>query len=422
MKLPALGSGLVRTVAALYLVQAANHMIPLFTIPLLAARLTPRGWGEMAMAQSLGLYFGIAIEFGFNLSGARLVSRRREDPEALGAQVALILASQAALVAASLVAALAACAVLPAFGLPGWLALVAVFWTLPQAAGLQWLFQGLDRLPEYALLNFAARLAGLGGIALWVRDPHDAGLALVLQAGPGLILIGGAGWLRMRRLPLAVPAWRQVRAMLAESLPLGLYRILAVSQIAAVPFLLGVFAGPVPLGLFSGAERIVRATISLLDPLFLAIYPRLARGGTRGEGGETGRLGLTALAAMGGGGAALALLLHAAAPLLVSRLLGPGFAGALPVFEVLTLLVPLTGSALALGPLWTAAIGRDQDLAGVYAIATLAGLAVQVMLRPDALGTAWIAVGSQALLVVCFGVLLWRGSPRSARWTEVSSS
>jgi PST family polysaccharide transporter len=300
---------------------------------------------------------------------------------------------------------------------------VAVFWTLPQAAGLQWLFQGLERLPEYALLNFGARLAGLGGVALWVREPGDAGLALLLQAGPGLVLIGGAGWWRLRRLPLVVPAWGQVRAMLAASLPLGLYRILAVSQIAAVPFLLGVFAGPVPLGLFSGAERIVRATISLLDPLYLAIYPRLTRGLAGGRmGGEDGvaRLGLTALAAMGGGGAALALLLHAAAPLLVSRLLGPGFTDALPVFEVLTLLVPLTGSALALGPLWTAAIGRDQDLAGVYAIATVGGLALQAIVRPGPLGTAWIAVGSQALLVVCFGALLWRRP--AARWTEVSSS
>ncbi|GIT52833.1 MAG: hypothetical protein Ct9H300mP15_30460 [Gemmatimonadota bacterium] len=72
-------------------------VVPFLTVPYLARVLRPEGFGLLLFSQSFGLWLVLVIEFGFDLSGTRIVSRIRENPTrleevVLGVQSAKILA------------------------------------------------------------------------------------------------------------------------------------------------------------------------------------------------------------------------------------------------------------------------------------------------------------------------------------------
>ena len=67
----------------LFLMQMANLLLPLISLPYLSRVLQPEGFGLIVFAQSLIQYFVILTDFGFNLSATRQVSINRENPEKL---------------------------------------------------------------------------------------------------------------------------------------------------------------------------------------------------------------------------------------------------------------------------------------------------------------------------------------------------
>ena len=73
-------SKLAGDAAALSVAHVLGLVVPFLTVPYLARVLRPEGFGLLLFAQSFGLWLVLVIEFGFDLSGTRIVSRIREDP------------------------------------------------------------------------------------------------------------------------------------------------------------------------------------------------------------------------------------------------------------------------------------------------------------------------------------------------------
>src|ERR1700689_4373164 len=70
-----------RNSAALYGVQFCRKLFPLLTVPYLTRMLNPSGWGTVAFALSMAEILTLIIEFGFNYSATREISRQRHDRE-----------------------------------------------------------------------------------------------------------------------------------------------------------------------------------------------------------------------------------------------------------------------------------------------------------------------------------------------------
>ena len=61
----ALRSSVAKNAASLYVIQSANYILPLITIPYLVRVLGPAGFGAVAFCQSLIAYFMIFVDYGF---------------------------------------------------------------------------------------------------------------------------------------------------------------------------------------------------------------------------------------------------------------------------------------------------------------------------------------------------------------------
>ena len=397
----------LRSAAFLTVIQLANQLIPLISIPYLASVLGPAGWGRLAIAQSFGLYLTTILEYGFNLSATREIATA-PDQEAIARITGRVLAAQAGLY---LVGALVAALILPRFAIfreDSLLILSTLIWVIPQGISLQWLFQGLDRLPLLATATLAARLLGLAGLFAFVHTPQDLALAQLVQALPALLFLGGAAAILLSQTGLRVPALPEVWTTLRASFLLFVYRAGVNVHAAAMAFLLGCVAAPEVVGYYAAAERVAKAALSFLDPLTLTLFPRLSALSS----GEKRNLAWRGTGALVITGTALGVALFVGAPYLVPLLLGDRFAPAVGVLKILAALGPLTGLSQALGPTWLLAERGDKLFLAVVLSAAATVLLAMLLIEPQANGMAWLMVATQALLALGFACALRFGRPR----------
>lgn len=389
------------TLGLLWFVQVAGYLIPLLGIPILAQRLGPEGWGHLALAQAIGLALGVVLEFGFNLSATREVSKVRDDRSALSRVVTTTLCAQVSLLVLVAIPSCGVAALLPTFhgnsALPWW----GLVWTLPQSISMQWLFHGIGRPIPHAAANFLARVLGLVGIYLLVESPEHAGRALACQAIPGIAVIAVISGQVLHDTGWTTPRLADVAATLRSGFSLFGYRIGLVAYMTLLPAILAGYAGPLQLGLFAGAERIARAAAGLLDPMASILYPRWTRVLSEAES-PSFKLMVPSLTGVLVVGAALSLLLWMGAQSVVRLLLGDRFVESGPVLAMLCWLPFAQAFTSVVATNYLLALNLDRLVVITFLLTSAVSLTVQTLTRPDAAGTACLVVGTQLVQGLLF--------------------
>jgi PST family polysaccharide transporter len=215
-----LGEGVAENVVSLYGAYLVNYAVPLFTVPYLVRTLGVSTWGLVAMAQGLGSYLNLVVEYGFNLSATREVARHREAPEKIADLVAGVIGAKALLAAAGIALTLAFQRVIP--GLQEhprvlWAGVIAGV-----ALGLNplWYFQGCERLKVVATLEVGAKTAAAAAVFLFIHHPGDAWRVPGLQAAASLLSTGVGLILMYRRVPFYKVTIGRVRDALCSAVPL----------------------------------------------------------------------------------------------------------------------------------------------------------------------------------------------------------
>jgi PST family polysaccharide transporter len=398
---------LVQNALSLYGVQIAGYALPLVTIPYLARVLGATGWGLLAFTQAFGSYWTVLGEYGFSLSATREVAYHRNNREKLTEILAGVLGAKLLLAAASLPFAFLARLWIPAFHDHPALLWAGMFWAVAQGSSVIWFFQGFEQMRLVAALDISTRLLSTIAIFVLVRRPDEAWRVLLIQ-GSGFLLLFAIGLaLAYRELPVRLPSWSSTREALRMGWSMFLFRGSVSLYTAGNAFILGLFVSPQVVGYYAGAERISRAFFGLFAPVSQTLYPRLSHLVHR-ERDRAARLARFGVALMGGGGALMGIVVFVTAPLLVRIILGQGFAEAIPVLRVLSLLLPIVGVNTALGVQWMLPLGLERNLNAITLLAGLinVGLATALAYVYRDLTMAWAVVCAEIFVAGAIYVLL----------------
>jgi polysaccharide transporter, PST family len=409
-----LESPLVQNAAALYGVQISRKIVPLVIVPYLARTLGPAGWGMVAFAQSLGEFIVLLIEFGFNLSATRAIARNRHSREKCGEIVAGVVGAQLLLAVAAVSVAILVSRWIPPLRENPRLLAAGLFYAVAQGFMPLWFFQGLERLRLAAGLEITGKLLGMGAILLLVHRPEDGWVALFVQGmAPALSTTAGIV-LAYRAIPFHWPTWPLVNDAVRRGWRMFVFRSGESLYGVGNAFLLGLFAPPTLVGYFASAEKISRAAFGLLNPIRETLYPRISHiiSESPASAARLARMG-AAISICGGVLLGLSLLLFA--PWLVGVVMGPGFAEAVPVLRVLSVLPPLLAITHSVGLQWLLPSGRDAEVNRIILSAGALNLILAILLAPHFahLGMAWAVVCAETL-VCCWMVraVLNSGSTR----------
>ncbi|MGI6285997.1 oligosaccharide flippase family protein [Neomoorella humiferrea] len=400
---------LAKNALALYAVQIANYIFPLITIPYLTRILRPEGWGLVIFAQSFAIWLSLILEYGFNLSATRDISRNRLDLCHISQIVEGVMGAKSLLLLGTVLVTLVAGTATPLFRqYPDYLWLA---WLSAIAQGLNplWYFQGLERLYQPAILSVAARFLSVILIFILIRDAGDGWMVLALHAGAGFFAtVISIIWM-YREVPFRWPLFSQAINALRMGWSMFFFCSTVSLYTTANAFILGFFVPPALVGLYGGAEKISKSVLSLLNPISQALYPRMNHL-VANDSKRAANLAYLSLLFMGGLGFILSALIIVTAPTIVKILLGPGFEGSIPVLRLLSLLIPLIALSNVLGIQWMVPLGLDRTFNIIIMTAGLINLALAFLFAPrfGPMGMGEAVVLSETFVTSSMFLVLWK--------------
>lgn len=414
-----LRSTLTHNIASLYGTQIAAYLFPLLAVPYLARVLGVYTWGLVAFAQAFGAYVYLLVDFGFNLSATRDVSRHREDRNRLSDVLAGVLGAKSVLALLCIVATFALQHWVRQFRENPLLLWSAIVMGIAQAYSMIWYYQGLERMKTSSAIDIASKAAGLLGIFLLVHSPAHAWRVLGIQAIASLAGTGVLMVLAYREVPFRLPSARGTWQTMRMGGSTFLLRSAVSLYTTANVIIVGFFASPVAVGYYSGAEKLTRGFLSLMGPVSLSLYPRLTHLIKHAQA-QAVRLARLSFIFMGVCGTALAVLLWLAAPLVVRVILGPKFLPAVPVVRILCVLLPAVATSNVIGIQWMLPCGLDKECNRIVLGAGVLNCILACALAPH-LGAIGVSIAVAVTEVCVTGglyVLLTRRKMNPFRMTK----
>jgi polysaccharide transporter, PST family len=392
-------------ILALYGVYIASFVIPLVTIPYLSRVLGPAGWGEVATAQSLGMYLGYIVEYGFDFSATREVARFRGDPIRLASVLSGVLAAKILLMLPVIAVTWIALAWTSSSASHSKLICAGIFLGMSQGFNMMWFYQGLERMRLVASIEIAFKIATTAATFLVVRSASDGYNLLILYGIVSLISTGITLALAYREVGFQVPQWASTVEVLRMGWTTFVFKCSGGLFSTGNVLILSFFAPPAVVGYFSGAEKISRAACGTLAPLSRALFPKmsyLARHNLH-EAAKTAR---RVLVVSGGVSILMGLCMFFGSRLIVNTFLGANFQPAIPALQVFSVLPLITTLNYAVGIHWMLPMGLEKPLN----LVTLQGGLLNVLLA-CCLAPVYGQTGMAASIVISalyvFGALCW---------------
>ena len=360
---------LIRNLLSMTAWQAGNYLIPLITLPYLARILDVRAFGQLGLSVAVVAYCLLLSDWGFNLSATREIARHHDDPARISSIFWNTMAAKTCLAIVSLAFLSVAVTAVPALR-EIWPVLLAAWLAVPSAIlTANWFLQGMEKMGSFAIASILGRAAMIPLTFLLVRSPSDVWIAAALQAGGGLV--GGliSTWL-IGRLRLVGPpdiSFAGIRAQMSSGWLLFLTSAAVNLYTTTNTVILGMVAGPVAVGFFSGADRIRTAAQATTSPISQVVFPRLSHLMNRDRSLGL-KLARSLLLAQGAITLLISTLLFLNAETLVQIILGPGYFASVSVLRWLAWLPFIVGlnNVFALNVL--VAIGHDALVSNILVV------------------------------------------------------
>jgi O-antigen/teichoic acid export membrane protein len=378
--------------------RALQVLLNVATFVMLARRLGPRDFGTFSTIVAVIAAGSGLADLGLGQLAVRAAAQHREQEVAgIRAVMSRLYAAAAAVLAVSCTISWGLTGVGPRAALGA--ALIGTSYLVTQAR------IGVER----GLWLGALRVARATGVEVTAAGLRAIAVGVVWVTGAGSVLsfawaIAGAGVatlivvLRWLQYPVTLGdpiAGESKRHIIREAIPFGLSS-LTWNGLAEIPkLLLASVAGPIAVGQYAAGARFLAAATLPLQSVLNVVTPRLFAAAATSDGNDARRgaffksiLGVTAL------GTVFGLAMMGLAPL-VPVLLGPEYAPAVPVLQMLGPSLAFQALAFAAGD-WLGGMGR-QTLRLVLTVATLTLAVPTLLLASRAFGALGAAGGYSAL-------------------------
>ncbi|WP_216329466.1 oligosaccharide flippase family protein [Deinococcus aestuarii] len=267
-----------RNAGALYIVQIANYVIPLFLLPFLANTLGVVGYGRLATLQTIATYGLVLTDYGFQLSATRKVAAMLEQGQEVQDVYVNVMSSRIILALLATVGMCLAVSFIPYLKLTPSIALALGILVLGNALTPLWLFQGYQRMTLVSVVVLSARVSAAALTLALVRSAQDVGVALWAQTLGTALPVGLALWRAGQLTPRrgARPSLAGMRTELSDGWPIFQTAIFSTLLTNSGILVLGATAGAQVAGGYAAVERVGKGVASMLTPVTQTIYPRVS--------------------------------------------------------------------------------------------------------------------------------------------------
>ena len=362
------GKTLASNFGYLMLLQIAGYIFPLITIPYLARVIGVEGFGKIAFAAAVIVWFQTVADWGFNYTATREVARNRDNLDKVSEIFSNVLWARLLLMLASFVLLCLLIIVVPYFN-ENKVILFISFLVIPGHIFFpDWFFQAMERMKYITIFNLISKAIFTALIFIFVSTKSDyilpplfTSLGFVVSGIVAMYIILIKWGIRLYP-PKTRPIWLTIKG----SADVFINNIMPNLYNSFSTVLLGFISGSVANGLLDAGSKFVNIAQQFMMIIARVFFPFLSRKSDQHSLYAKGSLLIAVLGA---------LILFISAPLIISIFYTPEFEQAVLVLRVMALsLIFLTLSAVY-GTNYMILQGHEKQLRNITFICSLIGFA-----------------------------------------------
>ncbi|MFP3515001.1 oligosaccharide flippase family protein [Pseudomonas sp. SIMBA_077] len=349
-----------KNMSLLFVAQLVSYLIPILEVPILARALGVDEYGHILLIQTTALLCSLVVEYGYSLSGSRQVALCGGERSLLSKIYNEVMSAKLVLTLAMVIVSLL---VLYSFKVD--VNPFAIVWGYLYffAFGFStiWLFQGLERITFPVVFEVCLRFFGLLVLYLFISQPEDASKALMIMSSFALLNTVVGFYLVYKVVGRFSFSLKGGVAQIKNGFHSFLYKSSNNIMMSAGPALVGVMCGQAAVAKFAPAEKIIKASVGLVGPVLIGIYPYLSRKLLKSTS-----INLKLSSFIVGGlflaGVLGAGIIFALGEFLISIMLGPGFEEAIVILRIFVFIIPFRMMNQAIGLTIFMPLGKDRIL------------------------------------------------------------
>ncbi|WP_394169168.1 oligosaccharide flippase family protein [Saccharospirillum alexandrii] len=264
---------------SLIVLRGFQFIVPIITFPYLVRIIGIEKYGLVNFALSFGLYFSAIIQYGFSITATREIARNRNDKLLVTQIYSQTLTASLVLALLSSVIFIALVLMIDRFYEYALLYFFTLGFVIFQNIFPVWFFQGMEKMRYITLLSLGTSILYLITLLLFIRQESDYIYVPLLQLISSFItFVFAVTLIKVRfNIGFCLPNFQSVQRILVDG------RDVFISQLApnlynnSTTFLLGIYAGNTAVGLYSAANKLVNAVVSIGYIVSNAFLPYLSR-------------------------------------------------------------------------------------------------------------------------------------------------
>jgi O-antigen/teichoic acid export membrane protein len=284
-KLKNLGSGflknkiLIENFSFLTILQAANLVLFLITVPYLFRVLGKDHYGLVIFAQTIVCYFSIFVNFGFNLTATRDISMNRDNRSKVSEIVSSVLVIKFLFFILSLILMCLLTMLVNNFREYRTLYLLSMMACLSEAIFPLWYFQGLEKMKYITFINVSTRVLSTALVFVFIRESSDyfkypliIGTGTISGALIALFIVFRKQSVMFRFSPLVT-----LKSYLNENVLYFLANVSTQVYVNANRIIVGIFLGMTQVAYYDVAEKVINIIKVPFSVLSQAFFPKFAK-------------------------------------------------------------------------------------------------------------------------------------------------
>lgn len=367
----------------LSLLQIAGYVLPIITYPYLATVIGVDGFGRIAFAMSLIVYFMTITDWGFNFTATRDVARCNFDIKAISEIYSKVTTSKLFLLLISAFILTISVFTIPYLRDNSTIILYAFITVIGYTIFPEWLFQGLENMKLIVILNLISKTIFTLSIFLFIKFPSDYVFQPLIY-GLGYLFAGIIAICYVRyylRIKFKLCSIKETINCIKYSFDVFLNNLIPNLYNSYSVLLLGFLGGSISNGILEGATKFYVVCSQFLTVLSRAFFPFLSRKINKHNYFAAIKLVLTII---------LSLLLICGARPLVMIVLGVEFERSILVLRILGVSLFFHSIANIYGTNYLIIVGKEKLLRKITLVCSLIGflLAYPLIYYFDYIGAA----------------------------------
>ena len=270
---------LLSNFVSLSVLQGANYVLPLITLPYLVRVLGVEYYGLLAFVGATVAYFGVLTDYGFNLTGTREISIHREDKDKVIEIFSSVMTIKSLLMFLSLFLLAVLVFSFEKFSKDA----IVYFLTFGTIIGRVlfpiWFFQGMERMKYITYINISVKLLFALSVFIFIHQQNDYYIVPLLTS-VGTVISGVWSLVLIERkfdIKFKLQSLETIKCYLFDGWHVFISGLFTTLYTNSVTLVLGLFTNNTSVGYYVIAEKVVKITSSVFSSIQGAIYPYIAK-------------------------------------------------------------------------------------------------------------------------------------------------